>query len=153
MRKLLLLFIVVPVVELALLIELGVRLGTVPTLVFLLTTGFMGAFLARRQGLSVLRAAQDQMQRGELPADSVADGILILLAAALLITPGVLTDGVGFLFLIPAFRKRIKATLVSRFRRGVEERRIRFYAAGIAQAPFDREIHPGDADTPRYKIH
>jgi len=154
MRKLFLLFILVPVVELALLIELGSRLGTAPTLMLLLIPGFLGAFLARRQGLSVLRAAHEQMQRGELPAGSVADGILILLAAALLITPGVLTDCLGFLLLVPAFRNRVKATLASRFRRGVEERRIRFYAAGFGPSPFDPEAYSAEPDAaPPYKIH
>jgi UPF0716 protein FxsA len=80
--------------------------------------------------------------------------MLILLAAALLITPGVLTDCLGFLLLVPAVRNTIKAMVVSRFRRGVEERRIRFYAAGFGSSPFDSEVNsPGADAAPRYRIH
>ncbi len=151
MRKLLLLFILVPILELALLIELGNRLGTVPTLLLLVLTGLLGAYLARRQGLGALRAAQEQMQRGELPAGPAADGILILVAGVLLITPGVLTDVLGFLLLVRGFRNRIKSVLVSRFHRGVEEKRVRVYATGFGPSPFDPDIQ--GVETPRYKFH
>ena len=154
MRKLLLLFIVVPALELALLIELGSRLGTAPTLLLLALTGILGALLARRQGLGALRAAQEHMQRGELPAGPIVDGILILVAAVLLITPGLLTDALGFLLLVRGFRDRVKSILVSRFRRGVEERRIRVYTSGIGRSPLDSEIYTVEAaETPRYKFH
>jgi UPF0716 protein FxsA len=154
MRKLLLLFILVPALELALLIELGSRLGTAPTLLLLALTGILGALLARRQGLGALRAAQEHMQRGELPAGPIVDGILILVAAVLLITPGLLTDALGFLLLVRGFRDRVKSILVSRFRRGVEERRIRVYTSGIGRSPLDSEIYTVEAaETPRYKFH
>jgi UPF0716 family protein affecting phage T7 exclusion len=66
----------------------------------------------------------------------------------------VLTDCLGFLLLVPAVRNRIKASLLSRFRRGVEEQRIRFYAAGLGRSPVDPEVYSREADaTPRYKIH
>ena len=125
-----------------------------PTLLLLVVTGLLGAFLARRQGLGALHAAQEQMQRGELPAGPILDGVLILVAAILLITPGVLTDALGFLLLVRGFRNRIKSILVSRFRRGVEERRIHVYTSGIGRTPFDSEVFPTEADaSPRYKIH
>ena len=84
MGKLLLLFIIVPAVELGLLIQVGIYLGTWPTLALIVFTGIVGAYLARRQGLSVLTCAQEQMDRGELPASSLADGVMILVAGALL---------------------------------------------------------------------
>ncbi len=115
MRKLLLLFILVPALELALLIEIGSHLGTGWTLLLLALTGSLGAFLARRQGLSALRAAQEQMQRGELPAGPILDGILILVAGVLLITPGVLTDAFGFLLLFKSIRARIRTILADQF--------------------------------------
>lgn len=155
MRKLLLLIVLMPILELALLMELGSRIGTVPILMLLLFPGLVGVVLARGQGLSVLRAAHEKTERGELPAGSIADGFLILLAAALLITPGVLTDFLGFLLLVPAVRNRVKVSLFNRFRRGVEERRIRFYAAGSGgSSSFDPEVYsPGVDRAPRYKIH
>jgi UPF0716 protein FxsA len=153
-RRLLPLFILVPALELVLLIEIGRRLGTAPTLLLLLFTGFLGAFVARRQGLGALRAAQEQMQRGELPAGPIADGILILVAAALLIAPGVLTDAFGFLLLLGSVRNRIKSLVVTKFRRGIEERRIRVYASGFERAPFDTEAYPVEiGETPPHRIH
>jgi UPF0716 protein FxsA len=153
MRKLLLLFILVPALELALLIELGGRLGTLPTLLLLVLTGLLGAYLARRQGLGALRAAQEQMQRGELPAGPIVDGILILVAAVLLITPGVLTDGLGFLLLVRGFRAG-QVDPGEPFRRGVEERRIHVYASGIGRSPLQSEIYPGEAgEASPYKFH
>jgi UPF0716 protein FxsA len=154
MRKLLLFFILVPVLELALLIEVGSRLGTGPTLLLLGLTGLLGAFLARHQGLGALRAAQQQVQRGELPAGPIVDGILILVAALLLITPGLLTDVLGFVLLFGSVRNRLKAYLASEFRRGVEERRIRVYAAELGSAPFPPKSSPdAGEEIPPYKIH
>jgi UPF0716 protein FxsA len=171
MAKLLLLFIAVPAVELALLIEVGRHLGTIPTLLLVVFTGMLGAFLARMQGLAVLRAAQEKMARGELPAGSVADGVLILVAAALLVTPGILTDACGFLLLVPAFRNAIKAALLRRFRRAVEENRVKVHVASfgfppedlnrVSREPIDVKSYPldvdGDVDVevdpPKYKIH
>ena len=167
MGKLLLLFILVPAAELALLIELGRHLGTIPTLAVILLTGTLGAILARIEGLSVLRAAQEKMSRGELPAGSVADGIMILVAAALLITPGILTDALGFLLLVPAFRGLVKSALLRRFRRAVAENRVRVHVSGFGfpgeengdpsfysgpKDPFDPESFPLDGET-KYKIH
>ena len=104
MGKLLLLFIIVPAVELGLLIQVGIYLGTWPTLALIVFTGIVGAYLARRQGLSVLTCAQEQMDRGEHPAGSLADGVMILVAGALLMAPGILTDAFGFSLLVPGFR-------------------------------------------------
>jgi UPF0716 protein FxsA len=154
MGKLLLLFVLVPALELALLIEIGGHLGTVPTLLLLAFTGFLGAFLARRQGVGALRAARELMERGELPTDPIADGILILIGAILLITPGVLTDALGFLLLVGSVRDRVKSILLTRFRRGIEERRIRVYSSGFGRSPLDTDVYPVEAEeTSRYKFH
>jgi UPF0716 protein FxsA len=124
MANLLLLFVVVPAVELALLIEVGSRIGTLATLAIIVATGILGAALARQQGLRTVRAIQDELARGELPASSLVDGVIILLAGALLITPGILTDAVGFLCLVPRVRDAAKRTLQRRFERAVREQRI-----------------------------
>jgi UPF0716 protein FxsA len=122
--NLLLLFIVVPAVELALLVEVGSRIGTLATLAIIVATGVLGAALARQQGLRTVRAIQDELARGELPAGSLVDGVIILLAGALLITPGILTDAVGFLCLVPRLREAAKHMLQRRFERAVREQRI-----------------------------
>ena len=121
----LLLFIVLPAVELALLIEIGKRIGTLSTLGLILVTGFLGATLARRQGLSVLRAARAEAAAGRLPAAALVDGVIILLAAAVLITPGVLTDIFGFLCLIPVSRGWIKILIGRWLQRASRDGRIR----------------------------
>ena len=123
MGKLLLLFILVPAVELALLIELGRQIGTLPTLALIAGTGALGAFLARLQGLGVLRQMQREAAAGRLPASSIVDGVIILVAGAMLITPGILTDAAGFLCLVPAFRRALKKALWERLRRAVQEGR------------------------------
>lgn len=123
MGRLLLLFILVPAIELALLIELGRHIGTLPTLGLVAATGVLGASLARLQGLGVFRQMQSELAAGRLPANSIVDGVIILLAGAMLITPGILTDTFGFLLLVPAFRRVVKRALWQRLRRAVREGR------------------------------
>ena len=124
MGRLLLLFIVLPAVELALLIEIGRRIGTLETLAVIVVTGIVGAAMARSQGLRVLTRAREQLAAGEMPADSLLDGLMILIASALLVTPGVLTDAFGFLCLAPGFRSLVKREVVRRFERAVAQGRV-----------------------------
>ena len=124
MGRLLLLFIVLPAVELVLLIEIGRRLGSVETVALIVLTGIVGAALARSQGLQVLSRIQAEVAGGRLPADPLVDGMILLVAAALLVTPGVLTDAFGLLCLAPGFRRLLKAGLRRRFERAVAEGRV-----------------------------
>ena len=124
MGRLLLLFVVLPAVELALLIEVGRRIGTPATLAIIVVTGIIGGSLARRQGLGVIQSLQRDMAAGELPAGALVDGILILIAGALLVTPGVLTDAFGFLCLVPAFRRTLKRIAMRRLETAVAEGRV-----------------------------
>lgn len=127
MGRLLLLFVLLPAVELALLIEVGRRIGTGATLTIIVVTGIIGASLARRQGLGVIRELQRESAAGHLPAGSLIDGILILIAGALLVTPGVLTDAFGFLCLVPAFRNALKRVALQRFEHAVAEGRVEIH--------------------------
>jgi UPF0716 protein FxsA len=115
MPLLLLLFIAVPAVELALLIEVGQRLGTVPTLGLIVATGVLGAGLARHQGLAVLGRVRAETAAGRVPAGCRVDGLLIQIAGAVLMTPGLLTDLLGFALLIPPVRSAVKSALRRRF--------------------------------------
>jgi UPF0716 protein FxsA len=124
MGILLLLFIAVPAVELILLLELGRLVGVFETVALIVLTGVVGATLARNQGLLVLSQAQRELAEGRMPADSLVDGLMILVAAALLVTPGVLTDGFGFLCLIPVFRAGVKRQLRRRLKQALEEGRL-----------------------------
>ena len=103
------LFILVPIAELALLILLGQYLGIVPTIALIFVTGAIGATLAKWQGLQVLRKLRGELGSGRMPGGTMFEGVLILIAGALLITPGVLTDVFGFMLLIPLFRRLMVA--------------------------------------------
>jgi len=127
MAWLVLLFVVLPALELALLIEVGRQIGTLGTLMLILATGVIGASLARRQGLGVLRAVQRETAEGRLPTGSLVDGVMILVAGALLVTPGVVTDAVGFLCLVPAFRRAAKRALLRHWERQLRAGRIQVH--------------------------
>lgn len=111
MLKLLALFLLIPIVELALLIEIGRRIGTIATLGLIVLTGMLGASLAYHQGFGTLRRMQAEVAEGRIPAGSLIDGLLILVAGAVLLTPGILTDALGFLCLVPFTRGIIKKIL------------------------------------------
>jgi UPF0716 protein FxsA len=124
LARLLLLFIIVPAIELILLIEIGQIIGTLPTIGLIVFTGVLGAFLARRQGVQVLSRIRRQMQSGQLPADPIFDGAIILVAGAFLMTPGILTDTLGFLLLIPVTRRVIKKAIWLRVQRMIQNGQI-----------------------------
>jgi UPF0716 protein FxsA len=127
MGWLLLLFVALPAIELALLIEVGSRIGTAATVALIVGTGITGAALARRQGLGVLGVMQRETAAGRLPAGTLVDGVIILLAAALLVTPGILTDAFGFLCLVPGFRTVVKRQLLRRLERAAREGRVEIH--------------------------
>ncbi len=124
LSKLLLLFILVPIIELVLLIQIGQWIGTVPTVALIILTGVLGAMLVRRQGVEVMARMRGEFQTGRLPTEAIFDGAIILVAGAFLVTPGILTDSVGFLCLIPAGRRFIKRHLRKRVERAIQSGRI-----------------------------
>ncbi len=109
--KLTLLFTVVTVVELTILIPIGQALGTLPTVALVLGTAVVGGTLAKQQGLAIWRRIQQQLANGQLPSDSLLDGLAVIVAGAFLMTPGVLTDVAGISLLIPVLRSPLKAWL------------------------------------------
>jgi UPF0716 protein FxsA len=117
-------FIVIPIVEFALLIEIGRRLGTVETLLLIFGTGIVGAYLARMEGFRILYRIQKDMARGIMPTEQLFDGILVLVAGIVLITPGLLTDLAGLILLIPFTRYPIKTFIRNRVQRRFQSRQI-----------------------------
>ena len=98
----------VPLAELALLIWIGRQVGLWPTLALCASTGFVGAWLARWQGTRTLLAAQEALTSGRFPADPILDGACILAGGILLLTPGLLTDLMGLVLLVPPSRGLVK---------------------------------------------
>lgn len=98
------LFIVMPIVEMTILIKVGAVIGALNTIGLVLLTAIIGAALLRQQGLSTLLRANQRLNSGELPAKEVAEGLILAVGGALLLTPGFVTDGIGFLCLMPGSR-------------------------------------------------
>ena len=116
--KLFLLFTIIPVIELTLLIKIGTLIGTLNTVMLVIFTAVVGAYLVRMEGLGVIYRFQQNMQEGRFPGEEILDGAMILVAGALLVTPGVATDIIGFLLVFPSSRRMIKISL----RRYIERR-------------------------------
>ncbi|MGH9179371.1 MAG: FxsA family protein [Acidimicrobiales bacterium] len=115
-------FLVVPFVELFVIIQVGQAIGVLNTIAVLILVSVVGAWLVKREGLSVLRRAQARVDQGALPGRELVDGVLILFAGALLITPGFVTDLVGVLLLLPPIRAGLRAAVVQALRRRAEFR-------------------------------
>jgi UPF0716 protein FxsA len=153
-------FIVVPLAEIAVLIEVGGLLGLGATLALIVLTAMVGAWMLRRQGLAVLRRAQQQMQEGALPVGEVFEGFCLVIAGALLLTPGFLTDSVGALLLLPPVRTWLYRRVRHRFEDQVlsgsprpagpngPERDRPPEEPPVIDAEFE-ELEPGDMPEPR----
>jgi len=108
---LVLLFTVLPALELTLLIKIGTHIGVGNTLFIIIFTGVLGAYLARLQGFLVLNKIQNDLNKGLMPSDQLLDGFLILVGGIVLLTPGFITDTIGFALLIPLTRSLLKKWL------------------------------------------
>jgi len=134
-RLLLVLFTVVPLVELYLLLWLGDLMGFWPTVGLVLLTGVIGATLAKLEGLRVLGQWQGALAEGRVPEAGVLDGLLVLVGGVLLVTPGVLTDVFGFTLLLPPTRKVVARFLRRRVERAIEQGSVHVHVGGFGTAP------------------
>ncbi|MBU4149883.1 MAG: FxsA family protein [Candidatus Omnitrophica bacterium] len=121
---LILLFTVVPLIELALLIKIGQYIGAGNTIAIVILTGITGAYLAKMQGLITLRRIQEDVNQGIMPTDKLFDGVLILCSGILLLTPGLLTDMAGFVGLIPLTRNLFKRWLKSKIEHIINQGKV-----------------------------
>lgn len=110
----LLLFLVVPALEVYLFVQVGGVIGGLWTGLLVIATAVLGAWLLRLQGIATLQRMQRNLGRGELPAVELVEGVVLLVAGALLLTPGFFTDGIGFLALFPPVRHRLALRLLDR---------------------------------------
>ena len=122
--KLFLAFTIIPFLEIYLLIKVGSYLGAFNTVMIVVLTGFLGALLARYQGLQTMLKVRESLGRGEMPAEELLDALLILLAGIVLLTPGFLTDLAGLLILIPTTRLVFKRWLRKRLDDWISQKRI-----------------------------
>lgn len=154
-RRLILLFILVPIAELALLIQLGSWIGLWPTLGLIVLTGILGAALASREGLRAWHAFQMDLSEGRIPGRPILDGLSIFAGGALLLTPGLMTDLLGFTLLWRPTRRWLQGRVVKRLGGWVERGQIHIRAsadwrerstgpeAARSERPAGREIeHP-----------
>jgi UPF0716 protein FxsA len=142
--RLALLFIIVPLLELALLIEVGQIVGFLPTMALVIFTGITGAWLARLEGLRTLWKLREDMARGQLPGQAIMDGMSILMGAAFLLTPGIITDFVGFSLLLPFTRRGIQRLVRQRFEQSIKDGAVQMTvdAGGWGAAPPEAEAKP-----------
>lgn len=121
---LVLLFTILPAIELVLLIKIGSNIGAVNTLFIIIFTGVLGAYLARLQGFLVLRKIQNDLNQGVMPNEELIDGMMILVGGIVLLTPGFITDTLGLLLLIPLTRTLIKKWFKKRFEDMIRKEQI-----------------------------
>ncbi len=126
------LFIVVPLVELALLVQVGRWVGLLPTITLVAVTGLLGVILVRREGTRTLRRIEGELQAGRLPHGALMDGAALLVAGAFLMTPGVITDALAFALLVPWTRRIMRERALARMRRAMEQGafQVRVFGAG-----------------------
>jgi len=125
LSRLFLLFVGVPLLELFILIKVGQMVGLLPTVALVVVTGVAGGILARLEGVRTLWKIRSELAHGRLPGGALFDGLGILIGGALLLTPGILTDVVGFSFLLPPTRKRLLSRIRASLNRRLDSGAIR----------------------------
>lgn len=150
--RILLVFLVTPIVELALLIYVGGLIGFWPTIAIVVVTALVGSLMLRREGLAVWRRFNERLNEGGLPGRELVDGVIILLAGALLITPGVLTDIAGICGLLPSTRAIIRTMVMKRVRASIARgsTSLGFFSFGSEPRVEDTDWRGRPAQTPRY---
>ena len=111
-RILFLLFVAVPLIEIYFLIRIGQHIGALSTILLCILTAALGAILLRIQGMLTLLSAREKLRQGEIPADNLLEGLILLITGVLLLTPGFVTDVIGFLCLVPSLRSLLALKLL-----------------------------------------
>lgn len=124
--KLLLAFTLIPIAEIYLLIEIGHVIGSLSTVLLVIATGIVGAYLARMQGMQTMRRIQHSLGQGVMPAEALIDALLIFAAGVVLLAPGFITDAVGLLLLFPVTRYYFKGLLKRKINRWIKNQTIHF---------------------------
>ena len=125
MKYFFLFLVLVPAAEIGVLLYSGQTIGVWPTISLIILTGFLGAYLAKQQGLEIIRKTQEQLRRGMMPGDAILDGVSVLVGGTLLLTPGFITDIMGILLLAPPTRKFFKILMMKAFRNWIDKGNIK----------------------------
>jgi UPF0716 protein FxsA len=142
-----LLLAAIPLIEIALLVKVGQWLGLWPTLGLVVATAFAGTYVLHRQGFAVMQRTMETMAAGKPPVGPVVDGAFLMMAGLLLIAPGLITDGLGLLLLIPPLRHRLAAWGVRLVLRSAVVRRSTF-STGRSEQPWSEQPWPGEPPRP-----
>ncbi|MED0714890.1 FxsA family protein [Aeribacillus composti] len=124
MRALLIFFIVAPACEIGVLLLSGKTIGVLPTVLLIILTGFVGAYLAKKQGIQAVRNLQKEIQYGRIPSNAILDAIAILVGGIMLLTPGFISDIVGLFLLFPITRNWIKPFLIQFIKKWIDKHTI-----------------------------
>lgn len=108
-------FFVIPLLEIYFLIQVGGVIGALPTIILVVLTAVIGAFLLKQQGISTLARFQNSMAQGQMPATALLEGVMLIIGGALLMTPGFFTDAIGFACLLPFSRQWLAEKMLHRF--------------------------------------
>ncbi|HIO92018.1 MAG TPA: FxsA family protein [Leucothrix mucor] len=138
------LFLIIPIVEIYFLIQVGSMIGAFPTILLILATAIVGAFLLRQQGLSTLSRFQNNLASGTLPAQELIEGIMLAVGGALLMTPGFFTDAIGFFCLIPFTRKAAAKYIMKRSSVKVQSSMGGFTNSSGSSAAYDENTYEGE---------
>jgi len=144
MRFLLALFIIIPISEMWLLIEVGGQIGGIYTVLLVFLTAAAGLALLRRQGLQTLMRLNQKVEQGQMPAGEIAEGVALAVGGALLLTPGFITDGIGFICLLPFTRKLFLGGLLKKILS--QSASVHSYTAGFSHDSPAND--PADGDAP-----
>lgn len=125
--RLILLFTMVPLIELAILFKLNQYVGLGYTLGIVIFTGVLGAYLAKSQGNQILFRIRTEMGEGRMPGDELINGLCVLIGGAMLLTPGILTDTTGFILVLPGTRHLVKVFIKNKLRKMIDEGKVNFY--------------------------
>jgi UPF0716 protein FxsA len=135
--KLLAAFILIPLVELYLLLQVAKYTSVGTTIVLVVLTGILGTTLARREGMRALFRFQTAIAEGRMPSREIMDGLMIVFAGALLLTPGLLTDAAGFLLLLPVCRDLVRKHVLQHYLRRFEIRSVPLSRDEFVEGEFD----------------
>ncbi|MEW6981099.1 FxsA family protein [Colwelliaceae bacterium 6471] len=145
-RLLFLLFVIVPIIEISVLMQVGEWLGAWPTVFIVIITAWLGAKNVQRQGVATLNSVQNKMAQGQMPSDEIVAGLLLLVAGVTLITPGFVTDAFGLLLLVP----QLRAALVKAIQKRLVVSQMgaaSFTHQHFEQSPInDNDFHDGSKD-------